>query len=145
MIVHTLKMCTLFLCTFDNISLYFLEVLHLDNMTSTPPVGCLHCVISKPYRFHSFLIKPCILILDILKMCTCYVLQFWCICSHIFFWMLNLDILYVHNTWNLDIFIYVRKPYGCLLCVICNSNSFNSFFIQTFNTFKSHQNSLAGL
>ena len=144
MIVDTLKMCTIFLCTFANLSLYFLEVLHIDNITSTAPLGRLYCVISKSNRFHSFF-KPLHTdsrhIEDVHVLCfTVLVYMF-----SYFFWMLNLDILYVHNTLNLDIFIYVRKPYGCLLCVICNSNSFNSFFIQTFNTFKSHQNSLAGL
>ena len=80
MLVHTLQIFTSY---FVHIWYFiiFLGVLNFDTITSTPPLGCLHCNV----RFRSFIFKHCILIPDILKLCTFYFVSFWYIISHIFF------------------------------------------------------------
>ena len=47
----------------------FLGLLNLDIITSTPPLDYL-CVICNSNRFHSFIFKLCIMIVNMLKMCT---------------------------------------------------------------------------
>ena len=47
----------------------FLGLLNLDIITSTPPLDYL-CVICNSNRFHSFIFKLCIMIVNTLKMCT---------------------------------------------------------------------------
>ena len=55
----------------------FLGSLNLDIIMYTLPLGCLiHLVICNSNSLHPFLFKPCILISDILKMCTFYFVQF---------------------------------------------------------------------
>ena len=72
MIAHALNMCAPYiLCTFD--LKLFLELLNLD-ITSTPPLECLHCLFVcnlqfKPISF-LYIFKLCIMIVHPLKMCT---------------------------------------------------------------------------
>ena len=47
----------------------FLGLFNLDIITSTPPLDYL-CVICNSNRFHSFIFKLCIMIVNMLKMCT---------------------------------------------------------------------------
>ena len=66
MIAHTLNMCApCILSIFDNI----FGLLNLDIITSTPLLDYL-CVICNSNRFHSFIFKFCIMIVNTLKMCT---------------------------------------------------------------------------
>ena len=66
MIAHTLNMFAhCILSIFDNI----FGLLNLDIITSTPLLDYL-CVICNSNRFHSFIFKFCIMIVNTLKMCT---------------------------------------------------------------------------
>ena len=66
MIAHTLNMCApCILSIIDNI----FGLLNLDIITSTPLLDYL-CVICNSNRFHSFIFKFCIMIVNMLKMCT---------------------------------------------------------------------------
>ena len=77
-------------------------------------LGCLVCVICNSERFHSFIFKLCIMFIHTLKMCTFF------FCAHF-----------------MNIFSYLRcvelrhfqsnMLRWCLVCVICNSNTFHSF------------------
>ena len=63
MIAHTLNMCApCILSAFDNIFGFV-------KLTSTPLLDYL-CVICNSNRFHSFIFKFCIMIVNTLKMCT---------------------------------------------------------------------------
>ena len=67
---HIVHVCTLY---FVHILIIVWGLLNLDIITSTPPLECLHCylcVICNSNRFHSFIIKVCIMIVHILVMCT---------------------------------------------------------------------------
>ena len=74
MIVHTLNMCTSFLCTFD--IFLFLGLLNLDIFPSEMLRGCLVCVICYSSSFHSFIFKLCIMIVHTLNMYTLYLCTF---------------------------------------------------------------------
>ena len=78
---------------------------------------CLVCVICNSKSFHSFSFKLCIMIVQILKMCTSYFVHISWIFSQ--FW----------RVLNLDIFLS-KMLRGCLVCVICNSNSFHFFIFK---------------
>ena len=67
---HIVHVCTLY---FVHILIIVWGLLNLDIITSTPPLECLHCylcVICNSNRFHSFIIKVCIMIVHTLVMCT---------------------------------------------------------------------------
>ena len=67
---HIVHVCTLY---FVHILIIVWGLLNLDIITSTPPLECLICylcVICNSNRFHSFIIKVCIMIVHILVMCT---------------------------------------------------------------------------
>ena len=67
---HIVHVCTLY---FAHILIIVWGLLNLDIITSTPPLECLYCylcVICNSNRFHSFIIKVCIMIVHILVMCT---------------------------------------------------------------------------
>ena len=67
---HIVHVCPLY---FVHILIIVWGLLNLDIITSTPPLECLHCylcVICNSNRFHSFIIKVCIMIVHTLVMCT---------------------------------------------------------------------------
>ena len=63
---HIEHVCTL---CFEHNLIIFLGLLNLDIITSTPLLDYL-CVICNSNRFHSFIFKFCIMIVNTLKMCT---------------------------------------------------------------------------
>ena len=92
--------------------------MNLDILPSEMLRGCLVCVICNSDSIHSFLFKPCIMIVHTLKMCTynfVHILHFF----KKFFMVLNLDI-----------FFLFKMLRWCLVCVICNSNSFHSLIFK---------------
>ena len=79
--------------------------------------GCLVCVIYNSKRFHSFLFKLCIMIVHILKMCTLF-------CAHSM--SIFLFLMYV-----VELRRFLSKMLNwCPVCVICNSNSCQSFMFK---------------
>ena len=85
--------------------------------------GCLLCVICDSNSFHSFIFKLCIMIVHTLKMCTLYFVY---------------EVLFFFGVLSLDTFRYKMLRW-CLVCVICNSNSFHFFMkvcIMSFYTLK---------
>ena len=116
MIVHTLKMCTSY---FVHI-LIFLGLLNLDIITSAPHLGCLHCVICNSNGYYSFLFKSCIPLPNK-------------------FLMLNLHFLCPQH-----IDLSLQRLWGaCYVYYITLTASIP--LIQTLRTYKSPQNSLAGV
>ena len=82
-------------------------------------LGCLACVICNPNSFHSFKFKLCIMIVHSLKM---FISLFLCTCHDYIFSFLGVM--------NIEIFLSKCNDgvwQGCLVCVICNFNSFLSF------------------
>ena len=76
--------------------------------------GCLVCVICNSNSIHFFIFILYIMIVHTLKMCTYHFVH---------------DSYFLSYFWrvlNLDIFPSVMLR-GCLVCVICNSNSIHSF------------------
>ena len=71
---------------------------------------CLVCVICYSNTFHSFIFKLCIMIVHTLSL----------FCAHLIIFSQFWRVL------NLELFS-LRNGLGCIVCVICNSNSFHSF------------------
>ena len=82
-------------------------------------LGCLVCVICNSKSFLSFLFKLCIIIVHILKICTCYFV-------HIS-WMFAL----FWGVLNLDVFLSKMLSWS-LVCVFCNSSSCQSFILKLY-------------
>ena len=76
--------------------------------------GFLVCVICNSNSINSFIFKLCIMIVHTLKMCTSYFVHISRIFSSFF------------GVLNLDSFFLFKMLRWCLVCVICNSNSFHS-------------------
>ena len=83
--------------------------------------GCLIYIICNSNGIYSFVFKLCITIVNTLKMCTSYVMQISQFFFHFFFG--GGGIL------NLDIFLFKMLRW-CLVCVMCNSNSFHSLLFK---------------
>ena len=81
--------------------------------------GCLVCVICNSNSFHFFIFKPCIMIVQTSEMCTSHLVHIWKKKSH--FWRV-FNLLNIHFS--------IRNAKGCLVCVICNYNSFHSFIFK---------------
>ena len=114
MIVHTLKMCTLYFIHISWIFFYFFGVLNIDIFSLEKLRWFLFCVICNSKSFHSLLFKLCIMIVHTLNMCLPFLCKFY---KHfLIFWAVEL-----RN------FIPPEILMGCLVCVICNSSSFHSF------------------
>ena len=65
----------LLFCAHLIIFCYISWSVNLDIIMSTPPFGCIHCVICSSNRFHSFIFKLSIMIVHTLKTCTSNVVQ----------------------------------------------------------------------
>ena len=76
MIVHTLKMCTLYFVHISYFFFSFLTGVVLRHFFSSEMLrGCLVCVICNSNSIHSLISKLCILIVHTLKMCTSYIVK----------------------------------------------------------------------
>ena len=80
---------------------------------------CLVCLICNSKSFHFLICKLCIMIVHTLKMCTSYYVHISWIFWIPFFW----------GVLNLDIFMSIMLRL-CLVCVICDSNSFHSLIFK---------------
>ena len=80
--------------------------------------GCLACVICNSNSIHSFIFKLHSMIVHTLRMCTSYFLHV----SQFFFSFLTGD--------ELRHFFLSEMLRGCLVCVICNSNSIHFFIFK---------------
>ena len=70
--------------------------------------GCLVCIICNSNSFHSLIFRLCIIIVHTLKMCTSYL-----------------------NFFSFFRGVELRQFFHrCLVCVICNSNSFHIFIFK---------------
>ena len=81
-------------------------------------LGCQVRVICYSKSFHSFLLKLCLMIVHISKMCTFYFVHV----SYFFFSFLT--------GVELRHFFSSEMIRGCLPCVICNSSSIHSFIFK---------------
>ena len=100
-----MKMCTSYFVHILYL-IIFLRVLNLDIFTSTPPLGCLHCVI----------------FISIQTLQTDFRHIVFCAVNYIFSFFLDVEcrhFFYIHNTWNLDKKNTSAALMGYLLCVIC--------------------------
>ena len=79
--------------------------------------GFLVCVICNSISIHSFIFKLYMMIFHTLKMCTSHFVHISYFLSY-FWWVLNLDIF------------PSEMLRGCLVCVICNSNSIHYFIFK---------------
>ena len=70
MIVHILKMCIFYLCTFHFFLIF--DGFELRHFSIKIAEGCLVCVIWNSNSIHFFIFKHCIMIVHTLMMCTTY-------------------------------------------------------------------------
>ena len=114
MIVQTSKMCTFHLGHIWKIFSHFRRVFKLDIFASKMLRGCLVCVISNYNSFHSFIFKLCKMIV-------------------------HSSSYFIRISWFFHCFsgvgggsdIFFRKILrGCLVYVICNSNSFHFLMLK---------------
>ena len=99
-------------------------------ITSTPPLGCIHYAICNSYIFHSFLLKPCVLIPDILKM---YPFLFCAVLIYSFSYILYVELRVFASTRRRTWDIFTSATLMGLVPVT-----------QTLLTYTFPQNSLAG-
>ena len=119
MIVHILKMCTNLFCAHFKTFVHFCGVINLDIFPSKMLIWCLVCILCKSNSFHFLIFKLYTMIVHTLKMFTSYFVQIW-----------KKKVLFLTGV-ELRHFFPSEIHGGCLVCVICNSNSIHSFFIQT--------------
>ena len=109
-------MCTSY---FLHISWFFFFIfgdLELRHFLGKMPRGRLVCVICNSNSFHSFIFKLLIMIVtQSTYICTYYFVHIWYIFS---------------GSVGLKIFYPSEMLRGCLVCVICNSNSFHSLIFK---------------
>ena len=102
-------------CAYLKLFSHFWWVFNLDIFRSEMRRGCLICVICNYNSFHSFIFKLCIMIF-------------------------HSSSYFIHISWFFFQFLggggkgvrhFFRKILrGCLVCVICNSNSFHSLMLK---------------
>ena len=107
------------LWTFHKFILIFWHVLNLDIFPPERLRGCLVCVICNSNSVHSFIFKLYIMIVHTLKMWTSYFVRLF----HCFFSFLT----GVESRHFPHLSVHPQHFWGCQVCVICNSKSFNSF------------------
>ena len=90
--------------------------IHTSVCPSATLLGCLVCVISISKSFHSFLFKLCIMIFTYWK------------CAPPILCTFHEYLIILEGCWT-DIFLSKMLRW-CLVCVICNSNSFNFFIFK---------------
>ena len=98
-------------------------MLNLDIITSAPPLGCLCCVICNSNSFHFFFSHFAYRFPTYWKCAHPIFVQLWYIFSHT---ILDDELRHIFTPTTHR--FTSATLMGCLLCVICNSNSFHSFY-----------------